>query len=183
MSVKKFFDAAKTGDLEALHANLTPETLNATDTFGYAALWWAASKGQTAAVEALVAEGAAVDKPNRSGTTPASMAAVNGHTRTLAVLAGAGFDLDKADNRGATPAWRAALNGSGDTLRFLAEANAGITAATRRGRYAGMTPLDIAREQGNDECIAIIKEVLVQRVSGGTEPRRRRSEGAGFEEG
>jgi ankyrin repeat protein len=66
-------------------------------------VWWAARKGHTSTVEALVRGGDAINRPNNYGETALHAAAMGGHTATYFMLVHCGADVNATDKNGRTP--------------------------------------------------------------------------------
>lgn len=89
------------------------------DTWGNTALHHAARLGDTDAAERLIAAGAMVDAPNRSGATPLMLAARCGRWRTGSLLLAHGADMHRKDSQGRTPLQQAALAGNWRLLKAM----------------------------------------------------------------
>jgi len=117
----------------------------------------AAATGDTAAVQALLAEGADIDEKNRNGDTALMRAAANGHLETVQLLLdeGAGMDAQRGD--GMTPLILAAFFGHSDVVLALIKKGAGLSARDRMG----MTALDWARSKGETDIVHILTSTRV----------------------
>ena len=74
-------------------------------------VWWAARKGHTSTVEALVRGGEAINRPNNYGETALHAAAMGGHKDTFCLLVQCGGDVNAADKNGRTPLNAATMRG------------------------------------------------------------------------
>ncbi len=114
----------------------------------------AAQRGDTAAVEALLAEGADVNGRNNIGLTPLMAAAWAGHTHTVQVLLDAGAKVNARDENGLTPLMSAAGEGHTATVQALLDGGADINA---RGKDGG-TALMLAAENGHIAIVELHKK-------------------------
>ena len=123
-------DAAKAGDAAAVKAMLkSGGDVNEAQGDGMTALHWAASHGDAAMTQMLLAAGANIRATTRlGGITPLHMASQAGHTQVVAALIAAGADVNIATSTGATALMLAARGGSADTATRLIETGADINA-------------------------------------------------------
>ncbi|KEZ77894.1 ankyrin repeat domain-containing protein [Salinisphaera hydrothermalis] len=120
---------------------------------GWNCLHYAASRGDTATINAMLRAGADVDTPTGNGTTPLTLAAAHGQLIAVKDLLAHGAAVNGMNQNGAdTPLYRAAANGHPAVVRALIAAGADIDARNRQGR----TPLWInaARSPRDDTQIA-----------------------------
>ena len=118
----------------------------------YAALHFAASRGLTRAVQALVTAGAAVDTPAKHGQTALSLAAAKGYDETVECLLGVGALVSHKDMLGWTCLHQAAYYGSAAVVDRLIAAGADPRAKTKDGA----TPASLAQKNPlTPPCIAI----------------------------
>ena len=74
-------------------------------------VWWAARKGHTSTVEALVRGGDTINRRNNYGETALHAAAMGGHKDTFCLLVQCGGDVNAADKNGRTPLNAATMRG------------------------------------------------------------------------
>lgn len=84
----------------------------------------AARNGQTARVQTLLQEGAAVNSRDRNGDAPLNMAAAKGNAILVDILLKAGADANLANLAGVTPLMGAAYSNHGDIFKQLLAAGA-----------------------------------------------------------
>ncbi|NMG30635.1 ankyrin repeat domain-containing protein [Aromatoleum evansii] len=118
---------------------------------GQSALMVAATGGQAAVVDALLARDAAIGARNGRGET-ALMAAAGGYGDAQMAIArrllDAGAELDARSDSGSTPLIRAA-GSRNDVLPLLLERGAAVNATTKNG----WTALMVAAQVGNDDYV------------------------------
>ncbi len=88
----------------------------------------AAAAGDTAAVHALLAQGADVNATNRAGETALMFAAENGHVNTGLALLAAASAVEARNTFGETALMYAALNGHTEVVQILVAAGANVNA-------------------------------------------------------
>jgi ankyrin repeat protein len=122
------------------------------------ALHLASEAGQTATVEALLADGSAVDVSDDDGTTALMLACINGHSSVVRLLLGTGTSaLDAADRGGFTPLALASEYGWPNICEMLLAAGADANATA----VDGTTPLYVACQEGGDEAhVACVRLLL-----------------------
>jgi ankyrin repeat protein len=98
----------------------------------------AALKGQAEIADILIAKGASVDVPDRSGATPLHQAALKGNLKIATLLLDHGAGVDARDHDGATPLHAAALAGQLEMAKLLLDRGADREA---RATESGATPL------------------------------------------
>lgn len=113
---------------------------------GDTALMIAAYTANKAAVESLLAKGAAV---NKSGWTPLHYAAAAGDTDIVKMLLNKSAALDAPSPNKTTPVMMAARGGHIYAVKMLLDAGADATLKND----AGMTALDFARQNGNTDIV------------------------------
>ncbi len=102
------------------------------DDNGYTALIWAATKGYTKVVEALIKAGADVNAKNNFGSNSLILAATGGHTEVVKALIAAGADLNDRN----TALMRAAQEGHTEIVEALIAAGANIYLADKYSKTA-----------------------------------------------
>ncbi len=122
---------------------------------GFTPLGLAAFFGHPDAVQVILANGAAVDQPDRSrfGNTALDAAVAANHADVVKVLLAAGAHANVRDAADYTPLHKAAGNGSVEIARLLLERGADV-AAVRRG---GGTPLADAAGKGHAEVAELLR--------------------------
>lgn len=113
---------------------------------GDTALMIAAYTANKAAVEALLAKGAAV---NKSGWTPLHYAAAAGDTDIVKMLLNKSAALDASSPNKTTPVMMAARGGHIYAVKMLLDAGADATLKND----VGMTAMDFARQNGNTDIM------------------------------
>jgi uncharacterized protein len=108
-----------------------------------------------AVVELLLEAGADAVTPDEGGKTVLMTAADRGHLGiTRSLLAHGCGDIDARDGDGRTAIWWACYwNRDAGVALLLLEAGADMSIASRWG----MTPLDVARELGYHDCVAVLE--------------------------
>ncbi|MDD3470914.1 MAG: ankyrin repeat domain-containing protein [Thermoguttaceae bacterium] len=117
--------------------------------FGETALHFAASCGDAAMVEALLAAGASVDLKNRDGVTPLLLAAQENQLEVVRILLAAGADLNVRANEGITPLHQAAAQGFTSICELLLKSGSRIDPLME----GGWTPLHFAVQEGFEETV------------------------------
>ena len=112
----------------------------------------AARDGDTAAVRALLAQGAGVDVAEGDGTTALHWASYRDDIETVGLLLDAGPDVNATNDLGATPLWAAGQNGSATMVRRLLTAGANPNLAL----LAGETPLMVAARSGAPDVVELL---------------------------
>ena len=116
---------------------------------------YAALRNDVERIDALVAKGFDVDKPEPGGLRPIEYAVVGGHVEATTRLLEHGADIDIRNNEGRTPLFHVARNGRPDSMARLLLANG---ADPEIADYFGMTPLLIAAARGHTDMIGILME-------------------------
>ncbi|KAK3241953.1 hypothetical protein CYMTET_48323 [Cymbomonas tetramitiformis] len=117
-------------------------------------LHWAAWKGHTEVVEALVKEGAEVDSRDYNKCTPLSWAARHGHEHVVEVLLKYGAMLDAVDEAKRTPLHWAAEKGHVNIVRILLLHGASKDQHDMFVR----TPLHGAAQHGHSDVVELLLE-------------------------
>ena len=105
----------------------------------------AAKRQDSAALQALLQEGADVDQPQGDGATALHWAVYRDDLETTRLLLAAGATVGAANDLGVTPLWLACNNGSAALVEALLDARADPDAALPSGE----TPLMTAARTGN----------------------------------
>lgn len=127
--------------------------LNQTNPQGETPLMLAALKGQTALAEAMVDQGAEV---NKSGWSPLHYAAAGSLPEVVAMLLANEADLDAVSPNGTTALMMAARYGNPDNVKLLLQAGANPELKNEMG----LTALDFARQGVRPDARKIIEEAL-----------------------
>jgi ankyrin repeat protein len=118
------------------------------------ALMQAVQRNDRAAVEALIAQGADVNEPDKSGDMPLIMAAYQGYTEIVRLLLESGADVSAVDpGMKATALHAAAYAGHADAARLLIEHGVDVD---KQGPYNGYTALHDAIWQNNADVAEVI---------------------------
>ena len=96
--------AALDGNIEAVKRHLAAgANVNAPNTYGWTALYWASSRGHKEIVELLIANGADVNAKDDDGNTPLHLAAGASHKEIAELLIAEGAEVNAKTKRGETP--------------------------------------------------------------------------------
>ncbi|MEZ0225528.1 MAG: ankyrin repeat domain-containing protein [Alphaproteobacteria bacterium] len=112
------------------------DDINATDEFGRTQLLRAVERGDLNTVQALVRQGAALEKRSNDGMTPLVKAAEAGENVMITTLIAAGADVDATDANGRTALMAAAQKGHAGTAAALIGLKASITATDNKADTA-----------------------------------------------
>jgi ankyrin repeat protein len=123
--------------------------VNAANKLGRTALWHAVKGGRAADVEALLQAGVDVNKADKDGFSPLSVAA---SAQIATMLIEHGADLNAANRFGATALLYAARQGCADVVEVLLQAGADVNKADENG----FAPLSVA-------ATAVIATMLIER--------------------
>jgi uncharacterized protein len=106
----------------------------------------------------LVRLGADVNAVDSTGETPLHYAAVHGRITEAEILLKSGGNLSITDKHGNTPLWAAVFNARGayELVRLLM-AHGGGNYVDKKNRH-GKSPLDFARQIGDQTLVAILEE-------------------------
>lgn len=155
------FEAAATGDLEALRARLSerPERARAYSEDGLTALHLAAYFGHNEAARLLIGHGApaGVLSHDDGEQTPLHLAVLGGHHETAALLLEAGARADAQERGGVTPLHTAARWGDFRLARLLLAHGARREVETD----AGKTAADLAYEFEHDALATLLRSGAV----------------------
>ena len=117
---------------------------------------WATEKRDIALVNALIKEGADVNKTDYiGGHTALQMAVWNHDTEIIRLLLEAGADVDVQESSW-TPLIYAAFNGLTEIAQLLIEAGADLYAVNEQGENA----LTIAEKNGHQDIVKILREAM-----------------------
>lgn len=116
-------------------------------------LYDAALKGDTAAIERLLAGGAAVDSLGPDKATPLTGAALGGQTEAAKLLLAKGADVMARNSGGFTALHAAAYAGSPPVAELLLDHKAVRDDAANK---AGVTPLFVAAEMNRPEIVELM---------------------------
>ncbi len=119
------------------------------DVNGYTALIWAATKGHTEVVKALIEAGANLNAQDKNGYTALIWATREGRAEVVEALIDAKADLNAQDYEGKTALILAARKGRTEVVKALIEAEADLNAQDKNG----YTALIWAAYQGHTEIV------------------------------
>ncbi len=154
---RPLFEAARTGNLEALRAALQADVaVNALeDSSGHSALHLAAGEGHVPAVRLLLEHGADPSlKASRGQLTPLHVAVDAGHAEVAAVLIAAGAKPEQTSGGQQTALFRAADRGHIECVRVLLKQKAKVDAAD----WSEQTPLFRSVFEEHPEVAALLLE-------------------------
>eukprot|EP01045_Picozoa_sp_COSAG04_P001709 COSAG04_NODE_57_length_30587_cov_86.784632_33_plen_269_part_00 len=122
-------------------------------------LWGAAEKGDAAAIERLVAEGASPNaKSGHFGAPAVVEAAINGHAGAVSALVRLGADPDARDSDGWTALMWTAYKDQVEIARALLAGGADRTLRATDGYWKGKTALEMAEKEGKAKVAALLRE-------------------------
>ncbi len=148
-------EAVKTGDVQAVRAQLKGADVNAPEGDGATALHWAVHRDSPELVTLLLDAGASARAANDLGVTPLHLAAANGNTTTIKLLIDRQADANAATQAGVTPLMEAARSGSVDAVRLLLANGAQVNV---RESTRGQTPLMWAVSRGHADVVKVLLE-------------------------
>jgi ankyrin repeat protein len=155
-TLRKFFDAAKDGDLRTVEELLGKgvDIESHDEGRGYTALIHAAEGGQIEMVRFLLEKGADVDgKGTESGRTALMLAAWEGHTEVVRFLISKGAKVNMQRSDKVHALYVAAQNNHPETVKLLLESGAEIDLG---GLKDNATPLMIACQQGHAKMVDLL---------------------------
>ena len=140
-------EAVRAGNIDAVRAIASRETVRTADAEGMTPLMLAASLGRTDIVHLLVAAGAEVDAVDARGFTALFHACYHGdedrgHPEAVQALLDAGADREATIGFGVRPLMYAAGNGEAGVVEVLLRAGADPAARNEGGRTALMMVKD-----------------------------------------
>jgi uncharacterized protein len=116
-------------------------------------LFDAVKSGDAAAVEQMLADGAAVDVRGPDNGTPLIAAALGGQTAVVELLLSKGADVTARNAGGFTPLHAAAYSGSLAVAKVLLDHKAVLEDAANK---AGVTPMFVAAEMNHPEVVEFL---------------------------
>jgi len=148
-------DAAKAKDAAAVRTLLkSGADVNGAQGDGMTALHWAATNGDAALTQMLLAAGANVRATTRlGGITPLHMASQGGHATVVAALIAAGAESNLATSTGTTALMLAARSGNTDTVTRLIETGSDINA---KEKGFGQTALMVAAGLDRADVVSLL---------------------------
>ncbi|MDY7028466.1 MAG: ankyrin repeat domain-containing protein [Spirochaetota bacterium] len=156
-STQQLSQAVKEGNAERvrhyLNWTVVYKNLNG---WGESALHLAVSRPWPEITEAVLADGADINKKDIDGNTPLAKAAFWGNADAVDRLLRLGADPDEANQDGQTPLWIAAARGQREALCRLLEAGADPETEGLLAPYGGTTPLTAALTGGYTAAASIL---------------------------
>ena len=128
--------------------------VKARDRQGMIPLGRAANADDPAAAEALIRAGSDVNNLDQAGNTAMHVAASRGQVKILQLLLDAGAKVDVMGGMG-TPLWSAVVGERTASVRLLLDAG-----ANPAEEWMFKTPVEYARETGNQTIVTILEEAL-----------------------
>lgn len=118
---KRWFEAARTGNVKIIEKLIGKININAQDTDGHTALIYASSEGHDNTVKRLLeVPGINVNIKNNNGYTALIYASLKGHEDIVKILLQVpAIDVNAQNKHGATALMRAAFWGHGETVKLL----------------------------------------------------------------
>ena len=134
--------------------------INAVDIKNTTALVIAAQYDHTILVFFLVKEGANISLLDDCSDSALHWAAYKGNLQTAALLHYLGLPADSADSYGSTPLHLAAARNAPQVIEYLIdESSSSIDRLVQIKDAKGRTPMDVARERGNEMAVRLLKKV------------------------
>jgi ankyrin repeat protein len=153
-----FFEAASTGDVEAIKQQLKedPALLNSFSPDGFTALGLASFFGNQEIVKFLLENNADpnVASANSFHVAPIHSACAISNFEIAELLIKSGADVNAKQMSGVTPLHSAAHNGQTKIAKLLIENGAEVNTKTEDGK----SPLEMAEEKGFEETAAFIRQ-------------------------
>ncbi|HKY54061.1 MAG TPA: ankyrin repeat domain-containing protein [Anaerolineales bacterium] len=158
------FEASATGKINNVIRQLArdPQLVNAYAEDGFQPLGLASYFGHLELVKYLIKAGAPINSPSRNGlkAAPIQSAAAAGHDKIVQMLLENGAHPNVREQGGYTPLHAAAQNKDVDMIRTLIYGGADLMLKSNDGK----TALDLAKEAGDDETIAVLAEGITKRL-------------------
>ncbi len=149
------YDASKNGDLEeAKRAIEKRANVNAKDENGDTPLYFASANGNTDIALLLLQNGAEVNSQNKYQVMPLHIAGWNGHDAVVLLLLENGAKVNAQRGDGDTALHKVCRYGRDTLVKLLLEHGADPTIINKNGK----TPLQIAQEKNNQNCVAVLEE-------------------------
>lgn len=121
--------------------------------FAEETLFSAATKGDTATIERLLADGGGADIRAADQATPLIAAALAGQVEAAELLIAKGADVMARNSGGFTPLHAAAYSGNAAVAKLLLDHKAD---RDDKGNKAGVSPLFVAAEMNNREVVELL---------------------------
>ena len=165
--MNELFDAAEAGNLEQVMLLVQQgadknQIKHGAGWYEETALSVAVDKSHFDVARFLVEQGADMEKSDRAGNSPITIASLRGHLELTRYLLEQGANRDKANNYGETPLHITARDGYLDVAKLLMAYGADLNARTKSGQL----PIDMTRDEEMKQAIR-------------DEPRRRMDEAPG----
>lgn len=137
---------------DKIHRRTIIDKATLVDAHGAMLLSFAASDGNVALVQQLVAAKAPINQTNINGFSPLCSAATNGHIETVKTLIDSKANVNLSTKDHFSPLHMVAQNNYPDVAEELIKAKAEVNAQSDRG----YTPIITAASHGNEEVIQIL---------------------------
>jgi ankyrin repeat protein len=154
--LNEILDAISRKDLIALK-KLTPTNVNIRDQDGMTPLMNAILEEdvEPSIIQLLIERGADINASESDKWTALHLAARNQNETIVRILLQAGAAVDPVDVYGNTPIWRSVMN-STSNLAVIKELIAHGADPYRKNNY-GIAPIDIARDTGRTDIVALFE--------------------------